>query len=231
MDYINTLLFGLYPYIAFTVFVLGSGLRYDIDQYTWKTGSSQMLEGKGIKKGSVAFHVGIIAVLVGHFVGLLTPHQVWDALGVTAPIKQLVAMGAGGFFGLISLYGLTILLKRRLTNPRVRATSTRMDILILVLIFVQLLLGLISILFSFAHLDGVDMYKMMGWAQNIVTFDPIEAAVSITSVGLIYKLHILLGMTLFLLFPFSRLVHIWSVPVGYFTRRYQIVRKLARTKG
>ncbi|MCL1125091.1 respiratory nitrate reductase subunit gamma [Shewanella surugensis] len=225
MDYLNTLLFGVYPYIAFTVFLVGSGLRYDMGQYTWKTGSSQMLDSKGIKKGSLAFHIGIIAVLAGHFVGLLTPHQVWDVLGISGPTKQLIAMGAGGFFGLICLYGIVILLKRRLNNPRVRATSSRMDIVILLLIFIQLVLGLISILFSFAHLDGVDMYKMMGWAQNIVTFDAAEAAASLSSVGFIYKLHILLGMTLFVLFPFSRLVHVWSVPVGYMTRQYQIVRK------
>ena len=77
MDYLNHLLFGLYPYIAFVVFLVGSMLRYDREQYTWKTGSSQMLDSKGIKKGSMAFHIGIIAVLAGHFVGLLTPHQVW----------------------------------------------------------------------------------------------------------------------------------------------------------
>ncbi|GLX77407.1 respiratory nitrate reductase subunit gamma [Thalassotalea insulae] len=224
MDYLNTLLFGLYPYIALTIFIVGSMLRYDREQYTWKTGSSQMLEGKGIKKGSMAFHIGIMAVLAGHFVGLLTPSQVWHALGVTAATKQLIAMGAGGFFGLICLYGILILLNRRLNNPRVRATSTTMDILILVLIFIQLALGLISILFSFSHLDGSEMLKMMSWAQNIVTFDLTEAAMSLSSVGLIYKLHILLGMTLFVLFPFSRLVHIWSVPVKYFGRNYQIVR-------
>jgi nitrate reductase gamma subunit len=224
MDYLNTILFGLYPYIALTVFIVGSMLRYDREQYTWKTGSSQMLDSKGIKKGNLAFHVGIMAVLAGHFVGLLTPHQVWDFLGVTAPVKQLIAMGAGGFFGLICLYGIVILLNRRLNNPRVRATSTTMDILILVLLFVQLMLGLISILFSFSHLDGSEMLNMMGWAQNIVTFDMFEAATYLSSVGLIYKLHILLGMTLFVLFPFSRLVHIWSVPVKYFTRNFQVVR-------
>ncbi len=224
MDYLNTILFGLYPYIALTVFIVGSMLRYDREQYTWKTGSSQMLDGKGIKKGNLAFHVGIMAVLAGHFVGLLTPHQVWDALGVTAEVKQLVAMGAGGLFGLICLYGIVILLNRRLNNPRIRATSTTMDILILVLIFVQLVIGLVSILFSFSHLDGVEMYKMMGWAQNIVTFDMTAAAESLSTVGLIYKAHILLGMTLFVLFPFSRLVHIWSVPVKYFGRNYQVVR-------
>jgi len=224
MDYFYTILFGLYPYIALTIFILGSMLRYDREQYTWKTGSSQMLDSKGIKKGNLAFHIGIMAVLAGHFVGLLTPHHVWNVLGVTAPVKQLFAMGAGGFFGLICLYGLVILLNRRLNNPRVRATSTTMDILILVLIFAQLVLGLISILFSFSHLDGSEMLLMMSWAQNIVTFDMTQAVMSISSVGLIYKLHILLGMTLFVLFPFSRLVHIWSVPVKYFTRNFQVVR-------
>lgn len=224
MDYINTLLFGLYPYIALTVFVVGSMLRYDREQYTWKTGSSQMLDSKGIKKGSMAFHIGIMAVLAGHFVGLLTPHQVWDVLGITAPMKQVFAMAAGGIFGLLCLYGLVILLNRRLNNPRVRATSSTMDILILVLIFIQLVLGLVSILFSFGHLDGAEMLKMMSWAQNIVTFDMTQAAMSLSSVGLIYKLHILLGMTLFVLFPFSRLVHIWSVPMKYFGRNYQVVR-------
>ncbi|TLU66412.1 respiratory nitrate reductase subunit gamma [Thalassotalea litorea] len=224
MNYLDTLFFGLYPYIALTIFLVGSIIRYDREQYTWKTGSSQMLESKGIKKGNMAFHIGIMAVLAGHFVGLLTPHYVWDVLGVTAEFKQLVAMGAGGFFGLICLYGITILLHRRLTNPRVRATSSRMDILILVLIYIQLVLGLISILFSFSHLDGSEMLKMMSWAQNIVTFDSTEAAAAMGGVGLIYKLHIVLGMTLFVLFPFSRLVHIWSVPVKYIRRPFQVVR-------
>lgn len=227
MSYFNTLLFGIYPYVALAVFIIGSWARYDNAQYTWKTGSSQLLEGKGIKRGSMAFHIGILAVLAGHFVGLLTPTEVWHVLGVEAATKQLIAMGAGGFFGLICLYGLVILLKRRLTNPRVRATSTTMDILILVVLLVQLLLGLISILFSFSHLDGSEMLKMMSWAQNIVMLNGVDAANALASVGLIYKLHILLGLSLFVLFPFSRLVHVISVPVGYFRRNYQVVR----TKG
>jgi len=224
MDYANHLFFGLYPYIAIAVFFVGSMLRYDREQFTWKTGSSQMLESKGIKKGSLAFHIGIIMVLLGHFVGLLTPPAVWHALGIEASTKQLIAMGAGGFFGLICLYGMTILLKRRLTNPRVRATSTTMDIMILVLLYIQLLLGLVSILFSFNHLDGADMLLMMNWAQSIVMLDPIQASASLAPVGLIYKLHIFLGMTLFVLFPFSRLVHVWSVPVRYMRRNYHVVR-------
>lgn len=224
MSYLDTLLFGIYPYIAAVVLFVGCLVRYDREQYTWKTSSSQLLESKQLKKGSRPFHIGIIMVLMGHFVGLLTPHQVWDFLNISAAFKQKVAMGLGGVFGLICFYGLTILLVRRLTNPRVRASSSTMDILILVGLYIQLILGLISILFSFSHLDGSEMLKMMSWAQNIVTFDVNEATQAISSVGFIYKAHIFFGLTLLIIFPFSRLVHVWSVPVGYIKRNYQVVR-------
>lgn len=224
MDYINNLLFGIYPYIALSVFVLGSIVRYDRDQYTWKTSSSQLLESKQLRKGSIAFHIGVIAVLAGHFVGLLTPHVVWDVLGISAATKQLIAMGMGGFFGLICFYGMTILIKRRLFNERVRATSSTMDIVILLLLYVQLILGLLSIFVSMGHLDGQEMLKLMSWAQNVVIFNGSAAAAAIAEVHPIFKLHVFLGMTLFLVFPFSRLVHVWSVPVKYVSRNYQVVR-------
>ncbi len=223
----NNFLFGIYPYIALTVFVLGSLVRYDREQYTWKTGSSQMLESKQLRKGSLPFHVGIIMVLMGHFVGLLTPHQVWDFLHITAPMKQIFAMAMGGFFGLVCLYGLVVLIQRRLGNVRVRATSSTMDITLLFLILAQLLLGLASIFVSFGHMDGAEMLKLMSWAQNLVILNGSAAAVAIADVHIIFKLHVVLGMSLFLVFPFSRLVHVWSVPVKYFKRPYQVVR----TKG
>lgn len=224
MDYLNHLFFGIYPYIALTVFVLGSIVRYDRDQYTWKTGSSQLLESKQLRKGSIPFHVGIIAVLAGHFVGLLTPKAVWHVLGVSTELKQMIAMGMGGIFGLLCLYGLVILVKRRLGNERVRATSSTMDMVILLMLLAQLLLGLISIGVSAGHMDGAEMLKLMSWAQNTVLLNGVEAAAAIADVHIIFKLHIFLGMTLFLVFPFSRLVHVWSVPVKYFTRNYQVVR-------
>jgi len=229
MEYLNNLLFGIYPYIALAVFVLGSLARYDRDQYSWKTGSSQMLESKMLRKGSMPFHVGIIMVLAGHFVGLLTPHQVWDFLHITAPMKQVFAMAMGGIFGLLCFYGLTILIIRRFTNERVKASSSTMDNLILVLIYIQLILGLISIFVSFGHLDGSEMLLLMSWAQNVVTFQGAAAAQAISGVNIIFKLHVFLGMSLFLLFPFSRLVHVWSVPVKYFRRNYQIVRTKSGT--
>lgn len=224
MDYLNNLLFGIYPYIALSVFVLGSIVRYDRDQYTWKTSSSQLLESKQLRKGSIAFHIGVIAVLAGHFVGLLTPAAVWHVLGISAQTKQLIAMGMGGFFGLICFYGMTILIKRRLFNERVRATSSTMDIAILLLLYVQLILGLLSIFVSMGHLDGQEMLKLMSWAQNIVILNGTDAAAAISTVHPIFKLHVFLGMTLFLVFPFSRLVHVWSVPVKYVRRNYQVVR-------
>lgn len=224
MSYLNTLFFGIYPYIALAVFLIGSIIRYDREQYTWKTGSSQLLESKQLKKGSRAFHIGVIMILLGHFFGLLTPVEIWHLFGIEASHKQLIAMGLGGVFGVICFYGLTILLKRRLFNPRIRATSSTMDIAILLLLYAQLILGLLSIFVSANHLDGAEMLQLMAWAQNVVTFDGNEAAAAIANVHWIYKLHVVLGMTLFVVFPFSRLVHIASVPVQYLRRNYQVVR-------
>lgn len=224
MDYLNTLFFGVYPYIALTVLILGSLIRYDREQYTWKASSSQLLEKQQLRRGSIPFHIGILGIFLGHFVGLLTPHQVWDFLGITPGFKQVVAIVAGGLFGIICLYGLVILLNRRLNNHRVRASSTTMDILILVILLAQLVLGLASIFVSLGHLDGSEMLRLMAWAQNIVILDPAEAVANIAGANPIFKLHITLGLTLFVLFPFSRLVHMLSVPLKYFSRNYQVVR-------
>lgn len=225
MSYFDHLAFGIYPYIAFAVMFIGSWVRYDREQYTWKTSSSQLLEKKELRRGSIPFHIGILAILGGHAVGLLTPHQVWDFLGISASFKQMIAMGVGGIFGLICLYGLVILLKRRLTNPRVRASSNPMDIALLWLLLAQLLLGLSSIFVSAGHMDGSEMLKLMAWAQNTVTFDSAAAVAAMQGVHWIFKAHIVLGMTLFVVFPFSRLVHMLSVPVQYIRRPHQIVRQ------
>lgn len=224
MSYLNTLLFGYYPYIAISVFFIGSLARYDRDQYTWRTGSSQLLRAKDLRVGSNWFHVGILLLFVGHFVGLLTPPDVYHSLGVSTSAKQILAVIAGGIFGGICLKGIIILIRRRLTDARIRATSSRMDIFILLLIAVQLVLGLLTLPISLYHYDGANMLLLSEWAQRIVTFRS-GAADQISDVGFIFKLHLFLGQTLFLVFPFSRLVHVWSVPLGYITRPYQVVRR------
>ncbi len=224
MDYLNTLLFGYYPYIAISVFFIGSLARYDRDQYTWRTGSSQFLRAKELRLGSNLFHIGILLLFVGHFVGLLTPPAVYHALGLSTSAKQLLAVVAGGVFGSVCLRGILILIRRRLTDPRIRATSSRMDIFILLLIGVQLALGLMTLPISIYHYDGANMLLLSEWAQRIVTFRS-GAAEQLGEIGTLFKVHLFLGQTLFLIFPFSRLVHVWSVPLGYVSRPYQVVRR------
>ena len=222
MDFLNTFFFGIYPYIAGTVFLVGSWLRYDYGQYTWRAGSSQMLDRKGMNMASNLFHFGILGIFFGHLFGMLTPHWMYEAF-LPIAMKQKLAMIAGGVFGAMTLVGGLLLLKRRLLNPRIRATSTGADILILVLLMTQCTLGLITIPFSAQHMDGSEMMKLVGWAQSVVTFRG-GAAAHLDGVAFIFRVHLVLGMTLFLVFPFTRLVHVWSAPVEYFTRKYQIVR-------
>lgn len=224
MNYLNTLLFGYYPYVAMSVFIIGSIARYDRDQYSWRTGSSQLLRAKELRLGSNLFHIGILLLFVGHLFGLLTPPAIYHSLGLSTSAKQILAVVAGGIFGGICAKGIYILIRRRLTDARIRATSSRMDIFILLLIGVQLLLGLFTLPISLYHSDGGNMLLLSEWAQRIVTFRS-GAADQVSNIGIIFKLHLFLGMTIFLVFPFSRLVHVWSVPLGYIARPYQVVRR------
>ncbi len=223
MNFLNTFLFQIYPYIAIAIFAIGCWARFDHDAYSWRTGSSQFLSNKWMRLGSNWFHIGIIAILGGHFVGLLTPHAVYEHF-MTSGQKQLMAMVVGGIFGIICFVGLTILLLRRLFNARIRATGTDRDLLVLVLLYVQLILGLSSIVVSSGHMDGAQMVKLGEWAQHIVTFR-LGAADYMLDAHWIFKAHVFLGLTLVLIFPFTRLVHVWSMPIAYLRRPYQVVRK------
>ncbi|OLY46310.1 nitrate reductase gamma subunit [Bartonella apis] len=228
LQFFHTLIFGVYPYIALTVLALGSIIRYDREPYTWRASSSQLLRRKQLMWGSVLFHVGVLFIFLGHFVGLLTPIAVWDALGVSHSFKQVVAMTAGGIAGAMAIIGATMLAHRRLFDPRVRATSSTTDTLIILLLWAQLFLGLATIPFSMQHLDGHEMVKLMDWAQGIFTFN-LAASSYITDVAFVFKLHLFLGLTILLLFPFTRLVHMLSAPVRYIWRTgYQVVRKKDR---
>jgi nitrate reductase gamma subunit len=207
-----------------TIFLLGSAMRYDRDQYTWKSDSSQLLRKKGMLVGSNLFHIGIILLFFGHFVGLLTPEWAYHPF-MSAGTKQVMAMIAGGIFGTMCLIGMLILLNRRLFDKRISKTSKFSDTFVLLYLFVQLLLGLVTIPYSAQHLDGSSMVALANWAQHIATFRT-GAADFIVAEAWVFKLHLVLGMSLFIIFPFTRLVHIWSVPVQYLTRsNYQIVRR------
>lgn len=226
--YLNSLVFGIYPYVALAVLILGSIIRYDREPYTWRSGSSQLLRRRQLIWGSVLFHVGVLVIFGGHFVGLLTPIWVFDALGVSHGAKQLLAVVAGGIAGAMAIVGATMLVHRRLFDARVRAASAATDTLIIILLWIQLFLGLSTIPASLSHLDGHEMVKFMNWAQGIFSFDP-QAASYVADTAWVFKLHIFLGLTILLLFPFTRLVHMLSVPVRYIWRPgYQVVRQRSR---
>lgn len=224
---INHILFGWYPYLCLTVFLVGSLIRFDREQYTWRAGSSQLLRRRQLIWGSNLFHAGILVIFLGHFVGLLTPIWVFEALGIPHSFKQGLAIVVGGIAGLACLAGIVMLIHRRLMDPRIRVTSSASDIVVLLLLFAQLLLGLGTIFVSLGHLDGGEMVKFMGWAQGILTLQP-GAADLVADVSPVFKAHLILGMTIFLVFPFTRLIHIWSAPVWYLGRQgYQVVRRRA----
>ncbi|PZU50919.1 MAG: respiratory nitrate reductase subunit gamma [Thauera sp.] len=223
-SWLDNLLFGYYPYICLAVFFIGSLLRFDRDQYTWKSDSSQLLRRGQLRLGSNLFHIGVLFLFFGHFFGMLTPHFVYEHF-IGAGAKQLVAMVTGGIAGTLGFIGLTLLLHRRLTEPRIRATSKTSDIVIAALLWVQLLLGLATIPLSAQHLDGSMMLLLAEWAQRIVTFRA-GAPELLAEAGWVFKAHMFLGMTIFLIFPFTRLVHVWSgfASVLYVFRPYQVVR-------
>lgn len=220
----DTFLFSVYPYICLAIFLLGSLFRFDRDQYTWKSDSSQLLRAGQLRWGSNLFHIGILFLLFGHTVGLLTPHALYESM-ISAQNKQMLAIVSGGIAGAICFVGLTLLLHRRLFDPRIRLTSRRTDIAILAILWVQLVLGLVTLPFSYADREtAATMLSLAYWAQHIVTLRP-DASV-LAAVEWPFKIHLVLGMTIFLLFPFTRLVHVWSGfgTVSYAFRPYQLVR-------
>jgi nitrate reductase gamma subunit len=223
-DAINHALFGWYPYLCLTVFLVGSLLRFEREQYTWKSGSSQLLRRRQLMWGSNLFHWGILVIFAGHLVGLLTPIAVFDALGISHGFKQMMAIVVGGIAGVACFVGITLLVHRRLFDARIRKTSSFGDIAILLLLYAQLVLGLATIPVSLGHTDGHEMVKFMTWAQGVLMLQPGVSAL-VADAHPIFKLHLFLGMTIFLVFPFTRLVHVWSAPIWYIGRRgYQVVR-------
>jgi nitrate reductase gamma subunit len=224
MNTLDNFFFGVYPYICLSVFFLGSLIRFDRDQYTWKSDSSQLLKAGQLRWGSNLFHVGILFLFFGHFAGLLTPHFVYEHF-TSAHDKQLMAMITGGAAGLAGLVGVSLLLHRRLSEPRIRINSKTSDIMLLVLLWLQFGLGLATVPVSAQHLDGSLMMTLGEWAQHIATFRS-GAPELLADAGWLFKLHMFVGMSIFLVFPFTRLVHVWSGfgTLGYLLRPYQVVR-------
>jgi nitrate reductase gamma subunit len=223
-DFVNTFLFGIYPYVCLAVLLIGSLIRFDREPYTWKSDSSQLLRAGQLRLGSNLFHYGVLVVIFGHFAGFLAPDWAVDwALSPTG--HQLLAMVVGGIAGLIAIIGLSILIHRRLADPRIRLNSRKWDIAVVLMLWLQLALGLATVPLSAFHMDGVLFGMLVAYVKGIVTFNGSTVAL-MTGVPWVYKLHILLGFTIFLISPFTRMIHIWSGvgALAYLFRPYQIVR-------
>jgi nitrate reductase gamma subunit len=178
-----------------------------------------------MRLASNLFHVGILAVFFGHLVGMLTPHSWFLAAGISDATHQYIAIYAGLIFGSLCLIGAIMLLLRRLNEPRVRAVSRKRDTFIIGWLLATVALGLSTTVVSFehaAHGDASTMIALTEWVKSVATLSVDPSLIE--DVNFIFKLHMFFGMSVFLLFPFTRLVHVWSVPLSYISRPYQIVR-------
>ncbi|WP_042463223.1 respiratory nitrate reductase subunit gamma [Neobacillus dielmonensis] len=216
-------LWGVLPYIVLTIFIGGHIYRYQHDQFGWTSKSSELLEKKLLRLGSNLFHFGILFVFGGHVMGLLIPIDVYEALGVTEHQYHTIALIGGIPAGLAAAIGILILLYRRMTVRRLIVTSTTGDWLTLVFLVIVILSGLSA---TFLNIDpnGFDYRTTIGpWLRSVLTFR--ANADYLSAVPVWFRIHILAVLGIFAAWPFTRLVHVFSVPVRYLSRSYVIYRK------
>jgi nitrate reductase gamma subunit len=221
--YINNLLFTYLPHIAMAVFWFGLITRIVLTSKSIQANSSQFLSKKGLRLGSSLFHFAIIMVFIGHFTGLFTPESLYH-LVISTEMKRILAIIMGSVFGLLSITGIIILIVRRTRNDRIRLNSSFQDYFVVFLLLVEMTLGMMSITQTAS--SSVENYAALGiWAQKIITFQP-DAASVIADHSIIYKIHIVVGLFIFIVFPYTKLMHMIMMPVAYYIRSgYQLVRK------
>ncbi|MEJ2366223.1 MAG: respiratory nitrate reductase subunit gamma [Deltaproteobacteria bacterium] len=222
MDTLNTLAFLVFPYLALTTCVVGHLYRYLSDPYGWNTRSSELLDKKGLKVAATVFHWGIIFTLLGHGAGLLIPQKYWDALGIDSQTHTMFAIYSGVLVGAAALLGLTLLIYRRIVKDRILATTTLNDFVTLGLLFFVVATGFTNVVTAlYKHFDILT--TVAPWLRGIVTLTPDPTLM--LQVPIRFKVHILAVLALVGFWPFSRLVHIWSVPLTYLFRRRILFRR------
>ncbi|RRJ65651.1 respiratory nitrate reductase subunit gamma [Paenibacillus oralis] len=224
MNLINQFIWVIFPYLCMATFVVGHIFRYRYDQFNWTAKSSEFIEKKQLMIGSLLFHVGIIPVIMGHIAGLGIPKSWMNAIGVNDHLYHMGAMYVGGLFGVFTLAGMLLLTARRLTTKTVRRLSSTSDMIVNLLLLFIVFMGMFSTLVTnkvqpeFDYRDTISI-----WFRNLVIFRP-EASYMV-DVPLSFQIHILAGFLIFALWPFTRLVHVWSVPLNYVRRSYILYRK------
>lgn len=221
-NYINNLLFTYLPHIALAVFWFGLITRLFLMNKTVQAESTQFLADKQVKLGSNLFHIGIIFVFFGHL-SLFIPEWLYHMV-MTTETKRMIALIMGSFFGIMAIVGMTILIVRRFKDPRIRANSSFPDYFIIILLLVEALLGLSAV--AGTATTPVDKYVALSeWAQAVVTFQP-DAGALLADHSIQYKIHIVIGLLIFMIFPYTKLMHILVYPFEYLVRQgKQLVRR------
>ncbi|MGP4103048.1 respiratory nitrate reductase subunit gamma [Nonomuraea sp. KM90] len=212
------------PYIALTVFVVGHVWRWRADQFGWTTRTTQVLESRLLRLGSPLFHLGVFAAIGGHVIGLLVPKSWTEAVGVDEHLYHLVSVSAGTVAGVMVVAGLALLLARRLATPRVRRTTTRMDKALFTVMAVVIALGMAGTVGRNLLGGGYDYRDTIAvWFRGVLTFRPDPDLMA--DVPLVYQLHALVAWVFVGMWPFTRLVHVWSAPIAYLWRPYVVYRR------
>lgn len=220
----NQFLWVIFPYICMATFIVGHIFRYRNDQFGWTAKSSEFIEKKQLMIGSILFHVGIIPVIAGHVVGLGIPKEWTRALGISDHLYHMGAIWVGGLFGFMTLIGMVILTWRRFALKNVRQLSSASDLIVNSLLLLIVFLGIYSVVVTNAVQPEFDYRDSISvWFRSLLVFRPEAAFMS--AVPLAFQLHVLTGFLIFAMWPFTRLVHVWSVPLNYVGRSYILYRK------
>ncbi len=220
----NTLLWIVVPYVCLAVFVGGHVWRWRHDQFGWTTRTSQLLESRLLRLGSPLFHLGAFGVIAGHAMGLVVPASVTARLGVPEHLYHLVAVWGGTLTGTMLVVGLVLLIARRFFTPRVKRTTTVMDRVLYVAMTAMVGLGMTATVGTNLLGGGYDYRETVAvWFRGVFRFaaDPSLMA----GAPLVYQLHALGGFLFLALWPFTRLVHVWSAPIAYLWRPYVVYRR------
>ncbi|MEB8086445.1 respiratory nitrate reductase subunit gamma [Staphylococcus pseudoxylosus] len=220
----NQFLWVIMPYLCIAIFFLGHLARFKFDKFSWTAKSSEFIEKKQLKWGSLMFHLGIIPVAMGHIVGLLIPASWLTAVGVSDHLYHIGAVYIGSIFGIITLIGMFLLTARRITKKNIRRLSSASDIIVNFLLLAIVCMGCYATLVTNATIPSFDYRETISvWFRQLFIFSP--DADLMLQVPLAFKTHILLGIIIMAFWPFTRLVHVWSVPLTYASRSYIIYRK------
>jgi nitrate reductase gamma subunit len=220
----DILLWGVLPYVMVAILVGGSIWRYKYDQFGWTTRSSQLYESKLLRIGSPVFHFGLLAVIAGHFFGLVIPKSWTEAVGMSQDFYHFNALFVGGIAGVCTLGGIIILVYRRRRTGPVFMATTKNDKLMYVVLVAAIVFGLWTTLASvFLGGHGHNYRETVApWFRSLFIFQPDIAAMA--GAPLSFHLHTLIGMLLFMIWPFTRLVHAFTAPLHYLFRPYIIYR-------